>query len=362
MKNLFHYATKELSQDAFLQWLLDNWSEEGEIGGVSLKFLEFLTGKKWNKEDIDPDSEKTYVWAQKSHMDVGFDIVTKGGEHFLLVIEDKTESKEHHQLTDYDSVIDTWDKSGGDGHQYAQVFKVYYKTAPIRDDEKKRIEAGNEKNKEAKRSKWRIIPPAAIKSFFEQYKEFSESDVLRDYARHVCALIGQASNPPTGDPKKWNYIQWESFFVYLVAREVESLCPEKEKWHWECWNYRGKLLSFAFYYHKYEGQYPLIEFVAREESRSVAAQLHVTTLKEDGKNWTWKKPDGDRGAYWQRILNGLTAKDCLLRQYEETHREKGRQTFAKLKEPVEIGEDHLEESAHRLANLVQDYFRFIQSL
>ena len=38
MKNLFNYATKELSQDAFLMWLFENYddSELGEIANALL--------------------------------------------------------------------------------------------------------------------------------------------------------------------------------------------------------------------------------------------------------------------------------------------------------------------------------------
>lgn len=44
-KNLFDYATKELSQDAFILWLFDSWNSDNEIERTtSRKFIQFISG------------------------------------------------------------------------------------------------------------------------------------------------------------------------------------------------------------------------------------------------------------------------------------------------------------------------------
>ena len=64
MKNLFDYATKELSQDAFLRWLFENYEDPilGEAANDIIgKFCNFRENEKlqaletktqWNKIDI----------------------------------------------------------------------------------------------------------------------------------------------------------------------------------------------------------------------------------------------------------------------------------------------------------------------
>lgn len=47
MKNLFDFATKELSQDAFLRWLFENYNCENEdVKKVCEKILSEFTGIK----------------------------------------------------------------------------------------------------------------------------------------------------------------------------------------------------------------------------------------------------------------------------------------------------------------------------
>ena len=43
MENLFDYATKELSQDAFLRWLFESWNEDIECGIIARKILKEIS-------------------------------------------------------------------------------------------------------------------------------------------------------------------------------------------------------------------------------------------------------------------------------------------------------------------------------
>ena len=49
MKNLFDYATKELSQDAFLRWLFENYNCENEsVKNACRKLFDSFTENKNN--------------------------------------------------------------------------------------------------------------------------------------------------------------------------------------------------------------------------------------------------------------------------------------------------------------------------
>ena len=90
MKNLFDYATKELSQDAFLRWFIEN-----DYNGSGRELLGVLTNV--NPSEI----SNIRTWAQFEHIDiwVEFDV---GSEPHILIIEDKVNTGDHsNQLVRY---------------------------------------------------------------------------------------------------------------------------------------------------------------------------------------------------------------------------------------------------------------------
>lgn len=91
-ENLFDYATKELSQDAFLRWLLENYNDP-IVGPVAIKLLQKWIGL-YPRQDFDVSkisNIKTY--AQHKHIDLIAD-VTADSHIYSFVIEDKTGSGE----------------------------------------------------------------------------------------------------------------------------------------------------------------------------------------------------------------------------------------------------------------------------
>lgn len=277
MKNLFDFATKELSQDAFLRWLLENW-DDPDIGPISLAFIKMLTEREFKAEDIDKDNTRT--WAQAGDMDVGFDIFTTDGSRYLLVIEDKTDSQEHNQLEKYNKTLEEWQKN--DKHK--EIYKIYYKTAIIGEEEKGRVG----------KAKWTIITFDEIKDFFKPYENYKESHALRDYAQHVQKLWSQSQEVPQGNPNNWNFTQWNSFFYYLCGNKISSI--DSKKVHVEDWVFRGTSYSFAVYYHSKDGVQPLVEFNVHRGSDEVNAKIHLTTKDEKGV-WLWKPRDKHRNLY-----------------------------------------------------------------
>jgi hypothetical protein len=76
MKNLFDYATKELSQDAFLRWLFENYNCENEnIKRVCRTiFAEFTKERKLNFEEI----SELRTQAQWKYIDVSIWFTSTG--------------------------------------------------------------------------------------------------------------------------------------------------------------------------------------------------------------------------------------------------------------------------------------------
>ena len=86
--NIFNYATKELSQDAFLCWMINNYNEEcGAVKHCAEKFIDSIFVKS-NK--INPNCEKLLVIKQEMNIDILI-IIGK----YYIIIEDKTYSNQH---------------------------------------------------------------------------------------------------------------------------------------------------------------------------------------------------------------------------------------------------------------------------
>lgn len=133
MKNLFDYATKELSQDAFLRWFFENYDDR-RLRSIVFSFLRtFAKGIFADIKDEDIVSITTYT--QDRHIDITVEVKLKGNdkeETGYVYIEDKVLSGEHNQLLRYNKVIDA-----------SRSERIYYKTSLIDEDERERVKAAN---------------------------------------------------------------------------------------------------------------------------------------------------------------------------------------------------------------------------
>ena len=122
--NLFSFATKELSQDAFLCWLANWHNYDSPLKSLSEDFLKMILSRS-GAADI--DISNISVLRQYNHIDVLL-VVNK---RIAIVIEDKTYSSEHgDQISRYaKNVINTPIADGNNTYKIDKVICVYYKTA-----------------------------------------------------------------------------------------------------------------------------------------------------------------------------------------------------------------------------------------
>ena len=131
--NLFEYATKELSQDAMICWLID-WAgqpktvapEDEELRRWGRRFVcALLNHKRGGKDPVELGDEfGTKILRQERSIDV---LARIDGEHVLL-IEDKTGTKDHGKQLQryYDDVLGGGTKFGKVPERY--LHPVYLKT------------------------------------------------------------------------------------------------------------------------------------------------------------------------------------------------------------------------------------------
>ena len=93
--NIFHFATKELSQDAFLCWLLSwayaeyNVPETKDFYNFAQIFIQKATGRD--------DLTLKKISCQEKHIDILLKLTDTKGNLYAIVIEDKVLTQEHDQ-------------------------------------------------------------------------------------------------------------------------------------------------------------------------------------------------------------------------------------------------------------------------
>lgn len=280
MKNLFYYATKELSQDAFIMWLISNYDEEDnpELMDVSLSFISFLTNNAIDKETL--KNSRIEVFSQVDHTDVSIDIYTnkESKMHDIIVIEDKVGSSEHNQLIDYNEAIDKKWKNK------ERVFKVFYKTGKVTEKDINGLKKANNDNKTGE---WVLYDLDRIYGFFKD-KTNSKSQVLNDYISFL-EHINKALNYETDDEiKKWKSYHWEGF-ANAFLQKYDNSKSDKEEYVWVD-SYQGRYTSIC-----YQRCLPnskdatVIEFFVRNGNKITAVLHHAFYDGTERRKWSVEK-------------------------------------------------------------------------
>ena len=114
--NLFTFATKELSQDAILCWIANNYNEEGLLKTCAEAFLRLILGKSGRENEV---IEKVQILRQHNHIDVLIIV----NDTLAIIIEDKTNTSEHgNQIERYKESLKKEQISE------KNILCVYYKT------------------------------------------------------------------------------------------------------------------------------------------------------------------------------------------------------------------------------------------
>ena len=211
MKNLFDFATKELSQDAFLRWTFENWSDPTlSVVGKQLivEMVNLYDGNHVDQSQI--NSVKTYGQVQKIDIVVDFKI---NQDDCILIIEDKTTSSEHsNQLIAYKEHVEKWNKDfENKTHKSRKSFYIFYKTHKIDEDERKRIiDAG-----------WKEFPFKKINEFWSQFKNH-QNFLIGQYAEHVTKSWQNSENKAL--PCNDNIDEWIGYFGNTLKQKIIYPC------------------------------------------------------------------------------------------------------------------------------------------
>lgn len=128
--NIFHFATKELSQDAFLCWLLSwanknyNQTETKDFYNFAQLFIQKTTGRN--------DLTLHKISRQEKHIDILLELKDTKGNLYAIVIEDKVFTQEHdQQIERYVKEIKNIASEN--------IYIMYFKTGFTSEQEKRRL-------------------------------------------------------------------------------------------------------------------------------------------------------------------------------------------------------------------------------
>lgn len=200
--NIFYYATSELSQDAFILWLLDwanpcNAKSDKSLCDTAQAFVRLLLGKA-DLEISSVDCKK-----QENHIDV-FAVVNN---EYALIVEDKTDTSEHdNQIHRYVEWVKKQKK-----YSNLESHCVYYKTG---NESKHKLNSLQSKYASDLRDEsFRIIGKEDVLNILQETK--SKNAILLDYIGRIKHLQELTNAFSLDSYKDWKWETWQGFYMAL---------------------------------------------------------------------------------------------------------------------------------------------------
>lgn len=227
LPNLFHFATKELSQDAMLCWLL-SWAHNDHKGthpylhdvAKSLMSLIFCRAK------IETKLEFTSIDIRKQ--DNGIDVLCVINNQICILIEDKKGSKQHSdQLARYkDHVFNKL------GFSTDKVIPVY-------------VQTGNQSDYiEVEKHGYHVLGRQDLLEVFESESgklARSQSDIFRDFSDYMRQIEDDVQSYLVLRPSEWSWNSWQGFYTDIQQKLQDG------KWDYVA-NPAGGFLGFWWHF------------------------------------------------------------------------------------------------------------------
>ncbi len=196
--NLFKFATSELSQDAFICWLLSWADPKYQHVDTNLHLCgKYLIKAFFNKHDnpLSVAIEKVEVRKQDSYIDV----LCIVNEQFAIIIEDKTQTTSHGtQLADYLAKIEkrSFDKEN--------IFPIYFKT----------YDQGSYSHVEA--NQYKVFSREDFQSILDEgHRMGINNAIFQDFRLHLKGIEDRVQSYLEPNVGKWHSQAWTGFYMAL---------------------------------------------------------------------------------------------------------------------------------------------------
>lgn len=189
--NIFHYATSELSQDAFLCWLfsyaLKDADNDAALNSCAIDFLKQFIDTSQNTNDI-------WLSEEPKRQYKNIDILLTVNNHYKIIIEDKTYTNEHdNQLKRYYDLIQK------EFPKY-EVRAIYFKT-------------GFQSNLNAiNSSKYKFFGLEDIITTLQKYVNKTQNAIFLNYYEYLKRFYERIQQYKTQPVCSWNWEQINGFY------------------------------------------------------------------------------------------------------------------------------------------------------
>ena len=276
MPNLFKWATKELSQDALICWLIE-WAghdTDGEMHALGRSFVEALISHRRDTGPVDVPAGATIEICRQDH---GIDVLARINKRHVLLIEDKTDSHPHgDQLARYAKHVLSGASRLGDV-RVSDLYAIYFKTGNQSLAAERRIEA---------ESGYRVFNRLDFLAVLERYP--GSNSIVLDYRAHLRDLEKrtQAFREWTDDGSDGDWAAWEGLFRELEERLFRASSPTTLEWGYVP-NPSGGFLGFSW---RPEGVDPDGPAYLQLEWGHLCFKVRVASASADEQNalkWEW---------------------------------------------------------------------------
>ena len=230
--NIFRYATKELSQDAFICWLVACAREaDGQLRECALAFVEALVrsgggrvidARSGAEEDYRGEGRAAAIVRDPSPQHGGIDVYFQAnvdGNVVSFVVEDKTGTEMHGgQLERYRQAV------GEDAEAEDLIKAVYFKTGYVFDDERELAE----------RAGYCVFDADDVATFFAGNDRTAMHSFVEDFAEHVGGLVEARRQALAQWDLDEGFVQWE--FMVALGEALDGVAA---KWPARYFNLGG---------------------------------------------------------------------------------------------------------------------------
>ncbi|MDQ8192519.1 PD-(D/E)XK nuclease family protein [Roseibacillus persicicus] len=195
--NLFSLATKELSQDAFLAWLLQWAAPSSNVYNEKLHLVaaEFVNHLIALQGTVPAEIATVKAGRQWENIDVWAEI----NDSHLIIIEDKTATGEHSgQLARYKAVGEKWCKENG-----CELICVYIKT---HSDSSQNLEQVREQG-------FAVMSRLDLLRFLNAHEVVS--DIYNDFREQLRTLEARENGYRDKKIGDWSEHDWKGFYQEL---------------------------------------------------------------------------------------------------------------------------------------------------
>jgi len=193
--NLFSYATSELSQDAFICWLL-SWASpeyknsDNDLHECAAGFITLFFDKHQLK------SPETIEQVEIRKQDKNIDVLCIINSKYPIIIEDKTGTKHHsNQLARYIEEIK------GRDFDDDNIIPIYYKTE----------DQGNYSS--VKKNGYHLLLREEIVDVLNKYR--GANSILLDYRNHLQSISDKVESYKSKEITGWGWYSWVGFYREL---------------------------------------------------------------------------------------------------------------------------------------------------